>query len=87
MRRVLNIVENPEVSLVVDDYNEDWKRLRYVIAHGEATILTEGHEHRVALSMLRRKYRQYRHMKLENRPIIKIKTLRTITWRATPSTT
>ena len=86
LRRVLNIVENPKVCLLADDYDEDWKRLRYVIVQGKATILTKGHEHTAALLLLRRKYLQYRYMKLESRPIIKIKTLRTITWRATPPT-
>ncbi len=87
LRRVLNIVDNPKVCLVVDDYYEDWRKLRYVIVQGTASILSRGLEHRAALLLLRRKYRQYRSMKLENRPIIKIKLLRTIEWRATPSNT
>ena len=87
LRRVLNIVENPNVCLVVDDYDEDWSRLKYVIVQGTATLLNRGREHRTALFLLRRKYRQYRNMKLENRPIIKIKPIRTIAWRAMPSDT
>lgn len=84
LRRVLNIVENPNVCLVVDVYDEDWRKLKYVIVQGTATLLNGGREHRAALLLLRRKYRQYRSMKLENRPIIKIKPLRTIAWKATP---
>ena len=87
LRRVLNIVENPNVCLLVDEYDEDWRKLKYVIFQGTATLLNRGREHRAALLLLRRKYRQYRNMKLENRPIIKIKLLRTIAWRATPSNT
>ncbi len=82
---VLNIVENPNVCLVVDDYDENWRKLKYVIVQGTATLLNGGREHRAALLLLRRKYRQYRSMNLENRPIIKIKPLRTIAWKATPS--
>jgi len=84
LRRVLNIVENPRVCLLVDDYDEDWRKLRYVIVQGTATLLNRGREHRTALCLLRKKYRQYRYMKLENRPVIKIKPVRTIAWRATP---
>ena len=84
LRRVLNILENPNVCLVVDEYDEDWRKLKYVIVQGTATLLNRGGEHRAALLLLRRKYPQYRSMKLEHRPIIKIKLLRTIAWRATP---
>ncbi len=87
LRRVLNIIENPNVCLLVDDYEEDWSKLKYVLVQGTATLLNRGEEHRTALLLLRRKYRQYHYMKLENRPIIKIKSLRTIAWKATPSST
>ena len=87
LRRVLNIVENPNVCLLVDDYDEDWRKLKYVIVQGTATLLNRGREHSAALLLLRMKYRQYRYMKLENRPIIKIKPVRTIAWRAIPSNT
>lgn len=87
LRRVLNILENPNVCLLVDEYDEDWRKLKYVIVQGTATLLNRGREHRAALAALRSKYRQYRYMKLENRPIIKIKPLRTIAWIATSSST
>jgi len=85
LRRVRNIVENQNVCLTVDEYDEDWRKLRYVMVQATATLLTRGGEHRAALSLLREKYRQYRHMDLESRPIIKIKPLRIIAWKATPS--
>ena len=84
LRRVRNIVENQNVCLTVDEYQEDWRKLRYVIVQAKATLLTRGREHRAALSLLREKYRQYRYMELESRPIIKIKPLRIIAWKATP---
>jgi PPOX class probable F420-dependent enzyme len=87
LRRVKNIAENQNVCLAVDEYDEDWRKLRYVMVQGTATLLNRGREHRAALSLLRKKYRQYRYMKLENRPIIKIKPLRTIAWKPTPSDT
>src|SRR5207253_2203615 len=42
LRRVRNIEQNPQVSLVVDRYDEDWARLCWVIVEGRADLLTEG---------------------------------------------
>ena len=82
LRRVLNIVANPHVSFVVDRYVEDWNELRYVIMRGFAEIIREGEEHKLAVSLLREKYCQYRSMKLEGRPVIKIKPVSVIAWSA-----
>lgn len=82
LRRVSNIVENPKVSLVVDHYREDWRKLRYVIVHGSADLVSHGVEHRRAVSLLRKKYRQYRSMRLEEGPIIKITPVRIVAWSA-----
>jgi len=83
MRRVLNIVENPNVCFVVDQYSEDWRKLRYVIVRGKAAILTKGKEHSTALLLLRKKYQQYHSMNLDDRPIIKIRPTHIIAWNAT----
>lgn len=82
LRRVSNIIQNPHVCLIVDDYYEDWRRLQYVLVHGIAALLTKGREFDAAISLLRKKYRQYDIMKLEVRPIIKIKPFRIVAWRA-----
>jgi len=87
LRRVLNIVENPDVCLTVDEYNEDWRQLGYVLVYGRASLLTKGREHKAALMLLRKKYPQYESMKLDKRPIIKIKPLRIIEWKASSRTT
>lgn len=80
LRRVRNIVANPRVALVVDHYEEDWRRLRYVLVRGTATIIDRGAEHRRAISRLRDKYRQYRSMPLEARPVLKISPLAISAW-------
>lgn len=80
LRRVLNIEENPKVSFITDFYSEDWRKLRYVIVHGSAKVIHEGEEHTRAVVLLRRKYQQYLKMKLETRPIIRIKFGRIIVW-------
>ena len=82
LRRVLNIVGNPHVSFIVDRYVENWNELRYVIVRGFAEIIREGEEHKRAVSLLREKYCQYRSMKLEGRPVIKIKPVSVIAWSA-----
>jgi PPOX class probable F420-dependent enzyme len=82
LRRVLNIAENPNVCLVVDHYEEDWNELKYVIVHGSAEIVHEGETHERAVTLLREKYDQYRQMKLEDRPVIKIKPMSVVAWSA-----
>jgi len=82
LRRVLNIVENPNVCLVVDHYEEDWSELKYVIVHGSAEIVHEGEAHDRAVILLRKKYEQYRQMRLEDRPLIKIKLIKVVAWSA-----
>lgn len=80
LRRVRNIIENPNVSIVVDHYSENWRVLRYVIVNGTAEIIERGSDHRRAVRLLRRKYRQYLRMRIEKRPIVKIEPLRLISW-------
>jgi len=82
LRRVLNIAENPNVCLVVDHYEEDWNELKYVIVRGSAEIIHDGGTHERAVMLLREKYKQYRQMKLEDRPLIKIKPISLVAWSA-----
>jgi len=82
LRRVLNIAENPNVCLVVDHYEEDWSELKYVIVRGSAELVHEGENHGRAITLLREKYDQYRQMKLEDRPVIKIKPISVVAWSA-----
>jgi len=80
LHRVTNILENPKVCFTVDVYSEDWRKLRYVMVHGTAEVLQRGRKFETAIAILRKKYQQYRSMKLENRPVIKIKPLRIVAW-------
>ena len=84
LRRVRNIQANPQVSLVVDHYEEDWSRLGYILVVGSAELLLEGQEHDGAVQLLRRKYSQYRAMDLEANPVIKITPQRVVCWGAIP---
>jgi coenzyme F420-0:L-glutamate ligase/coenzyme F420-1:gamma-L-glutamate ligase len=81
LRRVRNVLENPHVALVVDEYREDWRRLWYVLVSGTAAVVLPGAAgHAAAVRALRRKYRQYRTMQLEDRPVIAITPHRITAW-------
>ncbi len=80
LKRLRNINENSKISLVVDRYEEDWRKLAYVLVTGTAQILLRGKRHDRAVSLLRRKYPQYRAMALQERPIIRISPTRAVSW-------
>ena len=84
LRRVRNILSNPQVSLVVDHYEEDWSRLRYILVSGEAGLLQEGEEWARAIATLRNKYPQYQAMNFDESPVIKIKPSRFTPWSFEP---
>ena len=42
LKRLLNIEANPQVSIVVDHYEEDWTALRHIIVRGRAATLASG---------------------------------------------
>jgi PPOX class probable F420-dependent enzyme len=65
LRRIRNIRENPRVCLAVDHYEEDWRRLRYVIVHGVADLISDGREYAYAVDLLVAKYPQYRTLALD----------------------
>jgi PPOX class probable F420-dependent enzyme len=85
LKRVRNIKANPQVSLLVDRYDEDWSRLAWVRVDGRARILQRGWVHNHAVGLLRAKYPQYREMQLENRPVIEITVERIAHWQAQPA--
>ena len=60
LKRLENIRRRPEVTVLVDHYEEDWSRLWWVRLDGTATVLDEGPEREQALALLRAKYEQYR---------------------------
>jgi PPOX class probable F420-dependent enzyme len=83
LKRIRNIRENAKVSVVIDHYDEDWSRLRYVIIQGEAQLLTDGRDFSRAADLLLAKYPQYRTMGLsrETGLMIKVKPARVTQWR------
>ena len=82
LKRLKNIRENPQVALVIDHYDEDWRKLGYVLVFGKARIQLSGEKHRRAVKLLRRKYYQYRAMAIDQRPMIVISLRRLVSWGA-----
>jgi PPOX class probable F420-dependent enzyme len=82
LKRLRNIEENSRVSLVIDRYDENWNKLAYVLVFGKARIVVSGAKHAKAVNLLRRKYPQYRTMRIDRLPMIIIRPLRTMSWSA-----
>jgi PPOX class probable F420-dependent enzyme len=73
LRRVRNIEARHEASLLIDQYDDDWSKLGYILIHGHAELIQPAHEAHVdAIALLRMRYQQYRSMLLEQRPMIMI---------------
>jgi PPOX class probable F420-dependent enzyme len=80
LKRVRNILENPQAAFVVDHYDEDWRRLGWVMLRGPAEILASGPEHDKAQDLLRARYPQYRAMNLAGLPVIALRIARATGW-------
>ena len=81
LKRVRNILANPQVSLVIDDYSEDWNRLAYTQIRGQAALVDPGiEEHAEAIRLLRAKYPQYRQMAIDQQPVVRIIPTSIVCW-------
>jgi coenzyme F420-0:L-glutamate ligase / coenzyme F420-1:gamma-L-glutamate ligase len=81
LKRVRNILENPNVALVADRYAEDWSLLAFVMVRGRAGLLEPGSgEHADAVRLLRGKYHQYEGMRIEDNPVIYIRPEKVASW-------
>jgi PPOX class probable F420-dependent enzyme len=84
LKRLRNIAANPQVALVIDDYDEDWTRLAYLLARGRAALVAERDEWANALAALRARYPQYRTMPLvfDTHPMVRLVPGQLHFWRA-----
>lgn len=58
-RKIRNLRDNPQVTLVGDDYTETWSGLRGVMVVGPARLIARGPGFRRARRLLYAKYPQY----------------------------
>ena len=81
LRRLANIEANPQVSILVDHYEDDWEALWWARADGLAAIHYSGDEMAAGYSMLRKKYVQYQRVALDG-PVVTVDVQRWSSWQA-----
>lgn len=59
LRRLRNIRASPQVTVLADHYDDDWSRLWWVRAEGDASILATPEEMAAPVRLLAGRYRQY----------------------------
>jgi coenzyme F420-0:L-glutamate ligase / coenzyme F420-1:gamma-L-glutamate ligase len=81
LARLKNIKETPHVAFLVDQYDEDWTRLWYVLVRGKAELVSASAEHKRAIRRLREKYPQYdADMLADDAPVLRITPVRVTAW-------
>jgi PPOX class probable F420-dependent enzyme len=79
LRRLANIRAQPRVSVLVDEYDEDWTRLWWVRADGAARVIEEGQDREDAVDALRAKYPQYGEQ-VPTGPVVEVTVDRWVGW-------
>jgi PPOX class probable F420-dependent enzyme len=94
LKRVKNIQVNPNVALLIDEYNENWTKLYFVMIHGRASLISnkKGQEQNElpisffntllekAHKLLYEKYPQYQKISI-GEYVIMIHPQKVITWK------
>ena len=79
LRRIENARVRPDVTVLVDHYEDDWSRLWWIRLRGRARVLDEGEERERALELLAEKYPQYRREPPEG-PVLAVDVTDVRTW-------
>jgi PPOX class probable F420-dependent enzyme len=83
LKRVRNLLSNPQVALVIDAYTEDWQQLAYLLIRGPAELLQpHTDEQQQAITLLRARYPQYQTMLIDAQPVIAIRPQSVVAWGA-----
>ncbi len=83
LARVRDVLARPSVSLLADEWSEDWSQLAWLRVDGQAQVIEphiDGHAR--AVQLLRLRYPQYAAQRLEDRPLLSIAVESITTWRA-----
>ncbi len=82
LARVRDLLARPDVTILVDRWDEDWARLAWLRVGGRAALLepTQTNDHARVVAALREKYPQYADHALEVRPLIRIAVERVTSW-------
>ncbi len=86
LARVRDIRQRPRVTVLVDEWSEDWSALGWLRLRGSARVIgpddDSAAEHLVAVGMLKARYAQYAGHALESRPVIRIEIEGATSWFA-----
>jgi PPOX class probable F420-dependent enzyme len=83
LARLENIRAAPDVALLIDEYDDDWTQLWYILIRGRAELISEAaqQERAWAIGNLKAKYPQYaRGMLADDAPVIRITPDRITAW-------
>jgi len=81
LRRIENARARPDVTVLVDHYEDDWQQLWWIRLRGRARVLDDGQERARALALLREKYPQYL-TEPPDGPVLAVDILETRLWSA-----
>jgi len=82
-RKVKNLAENPQITVVVDVYSDAWSLLRGVMIQGRAKLVARGPGFRRGRDLLYRKYPHYRRdaaLSPSDSVVIEVTPTRVFTW-------
>jgi PPOX class probable F420-dependent enzyme len=79
LRRLRNIAENPQVSVLADQYSDDWTDLWWARADGRATLVTDPAQTAAPVALLTTRYPQYQEFRPDG-PVIAITVNRWTGW-------
>ena len=89
LARVQNVGRSPRVSLLLDDYSEDWSRLWWLRVDGTGSVLRDADaaEMVIAVDGLRRKYPQYQQTSPLGEPptLLRVRMTAVGSWCAGPN--
>jgi nitroimidazol reductase NimA-like FMN-containing flavoprotein (pyridoxamine 5'-phosphate oxidase superfamily) len=82
-RKVLNLRQNPQITVTVDLYSEDWSQLRGVMVQGRASLIERGPQFKRIRARLYAKYPQYPHeaaLSVSDSVIVEVTPSRVFAW-------
>jgi PPOX class probable F420-dependent enzyme len=79
LQRLQNVGANPAVTVLVDHYEEEWRRVWWVRVDGDGHLVDGGVDHERVVDALREKYEQYRDHDLPG-PALLIDVRRWVGW-------